>query len=439
MDPNIMLMIIMKFLIQARDEPMRHAEITMKKVTAMYYLYLRYKKLEEQKNRRIWVRPIFTEERRLAQGDSNNLLVEMQLTDPEKYFNYLRMSSTIFNELLKIVGPLIKKQTAVRKPIPARTRLEVTIRWLASGDSMMSLSYAYRIAQCTLSHIIPETCEAIWLSLQKKVMVDPTEENWSRIAKDFELICQFPHCIDAIDGKHVEIQAPPRSGSCYYNYKGRHSINLLAVSDAKNRFIIVDIGAEGRQSDGGVFENSGLPHLLETNALHIPLPTHLNHMDSDFPYVLLGDEAFPLRSYMMRPYPRSRQLNINRKIFNYCLSRARRTVECAFGLLVARWRIYRRPLVACIRTAVKAVQATVVLHNFIINNELNLPFTARRYSNMREEEHNLLITSTGLTAVSHRNVSQKSTALKIRDNFAYYFEHVNPLPWQLDKVLTNNF
>ncbi|TGZ48591.1 hypothetical protein DBV15_11889, partial [Temnothorax longispinosus] len=250
MDPNIMLMIIMKFLIQARDEPMRHAEITMKKVTAMYYLYLRYKKLEEQKNRRIWVRPIFTEERRLAQGDSNNLLVEMQLTDPEKYFNYLRMSSTIFNELLKIVGPLIEKQTAVRKPIPARTRLEMTIRWLASGDSMMSLSYAYRIAQCTLSHIIPETCEAIWLSLQKKVMVDPTEENWSRIAEDFELICQFPHCIGAIDGKHVEIQAPPRSGSCYYNYKGRHSINLLAVSDAKNRFIIVDIGAEGRQSDG---------------------------------------------------------------------------------------------------------------------------------------------------------------------------------------------
>ncbi|XP_029660713.1 putative nuclease HARBI1 [Formica exsecta] len=137
---------------------------------------------------------------------------------------------------------------------------------------MTSLSYAYRIAQCTLSRIIPETCKAIWLSLKEKVMIDPTDENWSTIAEDVETTCQFPHCIGAIDGKHVEIQAPPRSGSCYYNYKGKHSINLLAVSDAKNRFTIVDIGAEGRQSDGGVFENSGLPHLLETNALHIPLP-----------------------------------------------------------------------------------------------------------------------------------------------------------------------
>lgn len=214
---------------------------------------------------------------------------------------------------------------------------------------------------------------------------------------------------------------------------------MLAVSDAKNRFVIVDIGAEGRQSDGGVFESSGLSHLLETNALHFPLPTRLNNMDLDFPYVLVGDEAFPLSTYMMRPYPRSRRLNINRKIFNYRLSRARRTVECAFGLLAARWRIYRQPLIVCTRTVVKAVQATVVLHNFIINNELDLPLAARKYSNIQEEEQNLLTTSTGLTAVSHRNVSQKSAALTIRDNFAHYFEHVNPLSWQLDKVLTNNF
>ncbi|XP_029157964.1 protein ALP1-like [Nylanderia fulva] len=363
MDPNLMLMIIIKYLIRSRNEPMRYAKIR-KKVISMFYLYLRYKKLQDKKDRAMWVRPIFMQRRRLLQGASDNLVVEMRLTDPEKYFNYFRMSPTIFNELLNIVGPLIEKQHVVRKPIPARTRLEVTLRWLASGDSMTSLSYAFRIAQCTLSQIIPETCQAIWISLQEKVMIDPTEENWNTIARDFEAICQFPNCIGAIDGKHVIIQAPPRSSSCYYNYKGNHSINLLAVSDAKNRFVIVDIGAEGRQSDGGVFENSGLPYILETNALHIPLPRRLNDTDLEFPYVLLGDEAFPLSTYMMRPYPRSGRLNISRKIFNYRLSRARRTVECAFGILVARWRIYRQPIIANTSTVVKAVQATIVLHNF---------------------------------------------------------------------------
>ncbi|XP_025997174.2 uncharacterized protein LOC113005615, partial [Solenopsis invicta] len=131
-----------------------------------------------RKDRSIRVRPIFAERRRILQGDSDNLLVEMRLTDSQKYFNYLRMSPTIFNELLNIVGLLIEKQNVVRNPIPARTRLEVTVRWLASGDSMTSLSYAYRIAQCTLSQIIPETCEAIWISLKDKVIIDPTEENW---------------------------------------------------------------------------------------------------------------------------------------------------------------------------------------------------------------------------------------------------------------------
>ena len=45
MDPNIILMIIMKYLMQARDEPIRYAEITMKKVISMFFLYLRYKSL----------------------------------------------------------------------------------------------------------------------------------------------------------------------------------------------------------------------------------------------------------------------------------------------------------------------------------------------------------------------------------------------------------
>ncbi|XP_018312913.1 uncharacterized protein [Mycetomoellerius zeteki] len=308
----------------------------------------------------------------------------MRLEDPNKYFNYLRMSAVIFNELLNIVGPLIEKENVIRKPIPARTRLEVTIRWLASGDSMTSLSYAYRIAQCTLSRIIPETCEAIWLALKEKFMIDPTEDNWRTIAEDFATTCQFPNCIGAIDGKHVVIQW----------------------------FLLLQLQRKPY----------GLPHLFQTNALHIPPPTRLNNMDFEFPYVLLGDEAFPLSTHMMRPYPRSRRLNISRKIFNYRLSRARRTVECVFGILVARWRIYRQPILACTSTAVKAVQATVILHNFIINQELDLPLAERQYCNLQEEERNLSATNE-LTDIRNSS-SRKSKALKIRDNFAHYFEHV---------------
>lgn len=96
------------------------------------------------------------------------------------------------------------------------------------------------------------------------------------------------------------------------------------MSDANCCFSIVNIGAEGRRSDAGVFASSDLARLLRTNSLQLPPDRHLDSSGFKFPYVLVGDEAFPLTSYMMRPYPRSGNLTVTKKIFNYRLSRARR-------------------------------------------------------------------------------------------------------------------
>ncbi|XP_018377830.1 PREDICTED: uncharacterized protein LOC108770655, partial [Trachymyrmex cornetzi] len=201
----------------------------------------------------------------------------MQLNDPIKYLNYFRISSETFQRLLALVGPSITKQeSSIRYPIPPRTRLEVTLRYLASGDSMSSISYAFRIGHNTVSKIIAETCEQIWTILKEEIFLQPNETNWQTIAEKFNEQWNFPHCIGAIDGKHIVIQAPPNSGSCFYNYKGNHNINLLAISDAKYRFTIVDIGAPGRQGDSGVLTNSGLLNLLEDNKLKIPSASQLN-------------------------------------------------------------------------------------------------------------------------------------------------------------------
>lgn len=127
-------------------------------------------------------------------------------TDHSLHFNYLRMDIDTFEHLLSIVGPGIEKKTHIRKPIASYTRLQICLRYLASGDSMKSIGYAFRVSPNTISQIIHETCDEIWLKLKDLVMPLPSKDAWIKIAEDFEALWNFPHCIGAIDGKHVVIE-----------------------------------------------------------------------------------------------------------------------------------------------------------------------------------------------------------------------------------------
>lgn len=80
----------------------------------------------------------------------------------------------------------------------------------------------------------------------------------------------FPNCLGTIDRKHIVIDAPANSGSLYFNYKKTFSIVLLALVDANYRFIVVDIGLDGKNSDGGIFANSNLRKSLESEKLNVP-------------------------------------------------------------------------------------------------------------------------------------------------------------------------
>ena len=79
-----------------------------------------------------------------------------------------------------------------------------------------------------------------------------SEEAWKNVSESFEQGWNFPNALDAIDGKHVIIKAPPKSSSLYFNYKKTFSIVLMAVCDAKYKFTVVEIGDTGRQSDGSI-------------------------------------------------------------------------------------------------------------------------------------------------------------------------------------------
>ena len=178
---------------------------------------------------------------------------------------------------------------------------------------------------------------------------------------------EFPNCIGAIDGKHVMIQCPFNSGSSFYNYKSYFSIVLLAVGLADYRLVMVDVGTYGSISDSGVLNHTTFfKHIRNKNLNVPPLGNFLNDTEeTHVPNVLLGDGAFPLRCDLMRPFARNALTN-ERHIFNYRLSRGRRVVENAFGILAYHWRIYHHHIYLNPNNVTTVVKATVVLHNILM-------------------------------------------------------------------------
>ena len=176
-----------------------------------------------------------------------------------------------------------------------------------------------------------------------------------------------------------------------------------------------------------------LERQLDGGPAVLPGPERLPGTAATLPHVLIGDEAFPLRPYMMRPFPGASLTN-ERRIANYRMSRARLTSENAFGILAQRWRIYRG-VIACAPDMVRLlVQATCVLHNYLRGKDLKRqPMQPGSYSFLGAEERG---EAAGLVDMRDTGPSRNHTrqAAQVRDSFAAFFNGVGSVPWQESRV-----
>ena len=143
----------------------------------------------------------------------------------------------------------------------------------------------------TVHYIVKRTCSIIWQVLSPIELKEPVEEDWKRIERKFATRWNFPNCCGALDGKHVVIESPARSGSLYYNNKGTFSLVLMALVDADYRFIYVDIGEYGSNSDSGIFKNLLFGQVLINVELNLPGPKPLPTFPEGgvLPYCFVGD------------------------------------------------------------------------------------------------------------------------------------------------------
>ncbi|XP_050310828.1 putative nuclease HARBI1 [Anthonomus grandis grandis] len=347
-----------------------------------------------------------------------NLLNEL-LLEPGDWHNYLRMDEATYLELLQLVTPLIAKQnTHLREAISPHEKLTATLRFIATGRSYEDLKFSVIISPQSLGQIIPETCAAIYSVLKKDYFRFPSNEReWTSIARQFETRWNFPNCLGAVDGKHVQITAPQDSGSYFYNYKGFHSLVLLAIANANYEFIFVDFGTNRRLSDGGVIENTVFYQKLIENTLKIPPPSSPTNSEMKLPFVFVADEAFTLRPDFMKPYAQ-RELTPHRRVFNYRLSRSRRIIENVFGFMAARFQIFHKAINVKLENIEKIVMACCILQHVddIENGTTQL--------GLRPGPNTL----TDLQKSFSRHASEN--AKDVRESFMRYFNNEGAIQWQ---------
>lgn len=278
-----------------------------------------------------------------------------------------------------------------------------------------------------------------------------TEDDWKAIADEFLRLWNFPNCFAAADGKHIAITKPKLSGSTYWCYKQFYSIVLMALVDAYYRFIYVDIGCQGRLSDGGVWRNTSFYEKLARNELSLPADAKLSSddlhdslledtTDLELPYVFVADDAFALTTRCMKPFPNKSQSS-GQRIFNYRLSRARRTSENAFGILAHRFRILMTRINATPESVSTITYSCCILHNMLTN--LSNGYASGGYGDVVTDDGEIIegqwrsqANPDNQMADLESTRSRKSSleAEEIRVHFMRHFENKGQVPWQWKHV-----
>ena len=141
----------------------------------------------------------------------------------------------------------------------------------------------------------------------------------------------------------------------------------MAIAGPSYECLYADVGSNGRANDSGVWNKSSLLEAINDNSVGIPEDDNLpNGIRS--PYVFLGDDAFALKSFMMKPYPQQ-NLTVEKRIYNYRHSRARRISENLFGILASRWRIFFVTINLDPKYVEDVILSTLALHNMLIKSK----------------------------------------------------------------------
>ena len=205
----------------------------------------------------------------------------------------------------------------------------------------------------------------------------------------------------------------------------------MALVDADYKLSWVDVGRDGSSGDAQVFNNSELKECIDNGTVGFPAPDALPHDDQPMPYFIAADDAFALRTWLMKPFSKRHQ-TVAERIFNYRLSRARTIVENAFGIMAHRYQCMLTTMKQKTTTVIAILLACVCLHNLM---RLRYPRQQNQDIDHEDENHNIVPgtwrDNNPLVPIRGQPRQRETEAAKHQREYlmAYYMSPVGSVPW----------
>ncbi len=250
----------------------------------------------------------------------------------------------------------------------------------------LQIADRFNLSESMVFQAIEDLCTVLVEKMMPLYIKWLASEAQERTADFFEDAYGFEGVIGCIDGMHIPVHKPLYCPQDYYTRKQVYAIQLQAVCDEHLMFTHIFAGFCGGSHDSYVLQNS---------QLYLDHSLDIKKWFSEPEYHLVGDCAYPLMSYLLKPFPKKEGMSKRKKLYNKSLSGCRHTIERAFGLLKNKWKILTFPWTHDPHKLTLVTGACCVLHNFCLVH------------GGAADVHDFVPPSEGNTAVSHESDAAK--------------------------------
>ena len=284
----------------------------------------------------------------------------------EGYFqNEYRMTYDSWKKLYNLLYPRLKPKRKVSPqdmPVTVQLIVAVGIKWL-TGSDLNSCRHIFKMSRTEVYRCANKFLFAVLETKRLQIKLPKNQNQWDEVKLGFEKKSTrgcMSGCCGALDGIFIRTYRPRYTEvanvrSYYSGHYEHYGLNCQGMCDAYLRFLYFGIVAPGSTNDNVAYTRTGeLKISIESLRL------------GDY---VVGDAAYSVTEKLLVPFTGSQRDDPKQDAFNFYLSQLRIRIEMAFGLLVKKFRILKKPMKQKLVTVSRIIMCCAQLHNFIINND----------------------------------------------------------------------